>query len=285
MNTSRERVAPGPGAQRAGIAVNLYSHVFDGPAADAVRRLSDQGFSRFEVMMFPGHLWLGEPSAYRDLVRAAEGGGARLISLNMPNIDINVAGASAEMRDYSLALLGSFIEVAGELGIPRIILSPGKPNPLFPAPGDVLRDALFAALDALLPRARRSGVRLLLENVPFGVYPGAASLMQAIDDFGEAEIGVTFDVANAHFIGENPAQGLRRVVSRLALVHLSDTTRASFRHDPIGQGDVPFNSLTDVVAELGLHDRLVLEVISRDPDVDIASSADRLLELGFGRAS
>lgn len=34
--------------------------------------------------------------------------------------------------------------------------------------------------------------------------------------------------------------GLRTVRNRLSLVHISDTTRSVFKHDPVGQGDVPF---------------------------------------------
>ena len=44
-------------------AVNLYSYIFSHTAADAVRHLSDRGFSAFEVMMFPRHLWHGAEQA------------------------------------------------------------------------------------------------------------------------------------------------------------------------------------------------------------------------------
>jgi L-ribulose-5-phosphate 3-epimerase len=270
---------------RGQVSVNLYSHVFDGPAADAVRRLADQGFARFELMMFPGHLWTGDQAGHRDLLRTVEQADVTLTSLNMPNIDINIAAASGEMQAFSLNLLISFIEVAGGLGVTRIVLSPGKPNPLFPAPVDVLRDALFAALDRLLPYGQRNGVQLLLENVPFGTYPDCVSLMRVIDEFGAAEIGVTYDAANAHFIGEDPAEALRVVAPRMGLLHLSDTTRASFRHDPVGAGDVPFDRLLQVIREVGSGDKLVLEVVSSQPDVEIAESVQRLAGLGyFGEA-
>ena len=43
-----------------------------------------------------------------------------------------------------------------------------------------------------------------------------------------------YDVANAHFIGESPTEGLRRVRDRLSLVHFSDTTRRATSTNAIG---------------------------------------------------
>ena len=55
---------------------------------------------------------------------------------------------------------------------------------------------------------------------------------------GEFIAGVPgYDIANAHFIGEDTNAGLRQVQSRLGIVHLSDTGRQAWRHDPVG--DVP----------------------------------------------
>jgi sugar phosphate isomerase/epimerase len=63
--------------------------------------------------------------------------------------------------------------------------------------------------------------------------------MNAVGDYGDDSIRVIHDVANAHFIGEAPTNGLRRVRDRLSLVHFSGTTRQSYKHDPFGCGDVP----------------------------------------------
>ena len=37
--------------------------------------------------------------------------------------------------------------------------------------------------------------------------------------------------------------GLQRCRKRLKLVHLSDTRKDTYRHDPIGQGNVPFEAV------------------------------------------
>jgi len=106
--------------------------------------------------------------------------------------------------------------------------------------------------------------------------------MNVIDGYGDAGIRVIYDVANAHFIGEAPTEGLRRVRDRLGLVHFSDTTRQSYKHDPLGQGDVPLAGLASTMQEIGYTELPMLEVISLEPDPDIAESCRRLREAGFG---
>jgi sugar phosphate isomerase/epimerase len=112
----------------AGFGVNTYSYTFSGSAADTVARLADQGYGGVELMFFPGHLWPTELDAgqLRGLRQLCEQR-LRLVAVNMPNVDINVAAAAAEMRAYTLDLLTKFVRCAGELGAGGIIVGPGKP--------------------------------------------------------------------------------------------------------------------------------------------------------------
>jgi sugar phosphate isomerase/epimerase len=107
--------------------------------------------------------------------------------------------------------------------------------------------------------------------------------VRAVDLYGDNSIRVIYDVANAHFVGESPIEGLRKVRDRLSLVHFSDTTRQSYKHDPLGRGDVPLAGLASVMKEVGYSELPMLEVISHSPDADIADSCNRLQEAGFGR--
>jgi sugar phosphate isomerase/epimerase len=69
--------------------------------------------------------------------------------------------------------------------------------------------------------------------------------------------------------------------ARLALVHLSDTGRQVYRHDPVGLGTVPFADVPPALAAVGYKAKPMLEIISRDPDRDIIASAGKLALLGF----
>jgi L-ribulose-5-phosphate 3-epimerase len=263
--------------------INTYSYTLNSTAAETIRRLGGQGYPAFELMMYAGHLWPNEldDTKKRDVRNAVSSTGTRIISCNMPNIDVNIAGASPEMRRYSLELLTSFVRLAGELESPSLIIGPGKANPLFAPPRRLLLNHFFAALDKLAPVAKKAGVQLLVENMPFAFLPDVDSLTAALDEYGNKDIGIIYDVANAHFIDEDPCEGLRKVKDRLKLVHFSDTGRSVYRHDSVGLGDVPFARVPPVLAEIGYNELPVLEVISHDPDKDLLDSAERLAAMGY----
>jgi len=262
---------------------NTYSFMRSHSAETCLARLTDQGFREFELMVHPGHLWAAElsteqRSAIRRLLAQR---GLQLTALNMPNIDINVAAAAPEMRAYSLNLLSETVRLAGELGARGVVIGPGKANPLFPADASELIGHFLAALDQLCPVAEKSGTALWVENMPFAFLPAIGPLMDALTRYGNDAVRVVYDVANAYFIGEDFADGLQKCRTRLALVHLSDTGRQIYRHDPVGLGTVPFAGVPGALAAVGYSAPPVLEIISRDPDRDIVGSASKLALLGF----
>jgi L-ribulose-5-phosphate 3-epimerase len=270
-------------AQAAAFGCNTYSYIRSCRADACIARLADAGFSDFELMVYPGHLWPAgmDAEGLRRLRRIIADRALRITTLNMPNIDINVAAASPDMRDYSLKMLAGVVALAGELGVPGIVIGPGKANPLFPAEPEELTGHFYAALDRLCPLAQAAGTSLWLENMPFAYLPTIGELMDVLDRYGNDDLGIVYDVANAHFIGEDIGQGLKRCQPRLKLVHLSDTGRQAYRHDPVGQGSVPFRDIPAQLAAVGYRERTMLEIISRDPDRDIMDSVGRLTEMGF----
>jgi sugar phosphate isomerase/epimerase len=266
-------------------AINTYSYTPSHAAQDCIRHLAAQGYTDFELMMYPGHLWPSatDAAARRELRALVESQGLRIVSLNMPNIDLNIAAAAEEMRRHTLGLLHAFLELAGDLEVPGVVIGPGKANPLMPAPTERLIGHFFRALDELAPHAERVGTRLYVENMPFAFLPDAERLMAALERYGDERIAVIYDVPNAVFIGEDPGEGLRRVRSRLKLVHLSDTPREVYRHSAVGEGVVPFATIPPLLDEVGYGDLPMLEIIADDPDHAIPASIERLFALGWPR--
>jgi len=265
---------------------NTYAYMMSESAESCLARLANLGFAEFEFMVHPAHLWPAELSAAqrRALRVFIERRGLQLTALNIPNIDINIASTVPEMRRYSVNLLSETVRLAGELGARGVIISPGRASPLFPAGEDELTGYFFSALDRLCALAAVAGTTLWIENVPTTWNPTIRGLMASLDRYGNDAVRVIYDVANAHFIAEDLADGLNRCRDRLELVHLSDTGQQVFRHDPVGQGTVPFGEVPGVLAAVGYTARPMLEIISRDPDRDILDSAKRLAVLGFARS-
>jgi L-ribulose-5-phosphate 3-epimerase len=260
--------------------INSYSFTQAMSAVDCVRMLADRGVGSVELMLYPGHLWISDSAdALRELRRTIESAGVTLVTLNTPNVDLNIAAATAEMREYSIGLNVEYLRLAAELNAQALILGPGKPNPLFPLPREVMEPHFFRALDTLLPIAERDGIQLWVENMPFAFLPEAEALKASLDRYGADTIGVVYDVANAHFIGEEPVTGLDLLRARLRLVHLSDTGRSVYRHDAVGLGDVDFATALQKIKSLDLEQTPMLEIISGDPDRDIARSIEALVAL------
>jgi L-ribulose-5-phosphate 3-epimerase len=262
---------------------NTYSYMRSHSAEACLAQLVDLGFQEFEIMVHPGHLWPAELSAERRraIRRQIEPRGIHLTTLNMPNIDINVAGAAAEMREYSLNLVTETVRLAGELGARGVVIGPGKANPLFPAPAEELIGHFFAALDRVAPVAKTSGTALWVENMPFAFLPAIGDLVDSLKRYGNDEVRIVYDLANAYYIKEDFANGLQQCRERLALVHLSDTGQQVFRHDPVGLGTLPFADVPRALVAAGYNAKPMLEIISRDPDRDIIASAGKLAVLGF----
>lgn len=267
--------------------VNSYSYTFDYTAERFLTELAGRGFRTFELMVYPGHLWpktmsAGDRTALR---RHIDNLGVHIASLNMPNLDVNIAAASEDVRNVSLDHLERIIVLAGELGAEGVVVGPGKANGLFPMRRDALLGYFHQALERLIPTARKAGTKLYVENMPFAFLPGISQLMTEVARYDADTVQILYDVANGHFINEDIAAALRLAAPRLALVHLSDTGRAVYRHDPVGLGDVPFHVVPPVLAEIGHRKRPVLEVISTEADATIEDSARRLIAAGFKTAS
>jgi len=268
-------------------AVDTYSYTLHCTAEECVQRLARLGFCEFELQMYPGHAWpahmnQGDRKRLKDCFA---GNGLRLTTLNMPNIDLNITAATTEMRAMSLGVLREVIGLAAALGAEAVVIGPGKANPLLPMPREQLVELFYRALDELLPFADSEGTALWVENMPFAFLPCVRELLDVVDAYDtKRRIGFVYDVANGHFIDEDPATALRACAPRLRAVHLSDTDRSSYRHAAIGTGTVDFTALPAVLAELGFRRRPILEIIAPQPDEAIARSAAELVRAGFTRS-
>jgi L-ribulose-5-phosphate 3-epimerase len=265
-------------------AVNTYSYTLHERADDCVRKLAKRGFCEFELMMYPGHLWPSEmdDAARRDFRDRMGGESLVLRTINMPNVDLNLAAATVEMRQMTLGLLRQFIALAGDLGAHAVVLGPGKPNPLMPMPKAQMLEHFHRALRELVPLAENCGTSIVVENMPFAFLPGIVELLAALEEHGDANIGVVYDLANGHFVKEDIAASLRLCADRLKVVHVSDTNQTLYRHDAVGLGTVDFAVVPPVLRAIGFTQRPVLEIIDAQPDASIERSVSQLQALGWG---
>ena len=265
------------------IAVNTYSYIYSLSAFDSVRHLLGLGFKRFELLFNAGHIWVSdlEPSVRRSPPTWLANDGAEIVSFNLPIMDHNLTSPNPDTRLFTHERFLELLELAGAWSVPYVVLVPGKISPLLPAPATALLGCFTDSVGALAEVASHHDTKILIENVPATFVPLANDLSKALDKLNDNRVGVVYDVANGLFAGEDPAAGLKMLGDRIELVHLSDTGRKTWRHDPVGTGEVDFRSVAEAIHSIGFSGQSVMEIISTNPAHDLPESRRILAQWGW----
>jgi sugar phosphate isomerase/epimerase len=275
-------VTQSDGNSRLAVGINTMSWMWRAPAREALESMAREGYRRFEVMAQPPHfdpaMPIGEAREFGRFLRDA---GLVVETLNLPSLDHNLASAAPAMREYSVRLFENLIGIAEAIGAAGLVVVTGRVNPLIAPPRRDVEGWFADSFARVLRAAERTGVRLLLENIPMGVYPRADQLADFAAQFDGPLVGICYDIANAHFIGEDAAEGVRRVRRHLAMVHLSDTRRDAWRHDPVGHGSCDFAGFATALAEVGYGGTSMLEIVAEDPVAQIMESHWRIVQWGW----
>ena len=88
-------------------------------------------------------------------------------------------------------------------------------------------------------------------------------------------------VLSSNRVGEDTAAGLRQVAPRLGIVHLSDTGRQAWRHDPVGEGSCDFAGFGVALREIGYSRTSMLEIVSEQPIPGIVGSHRKIVQWGW----
>lgn len=270
-----------PPVQAHDVGANTYSWMWRMPVSECLRQLRAMGFDEVELMAMPGHFWPEELSAaqraqLRDWMR---GEGMKPRSINHPGVDQNLSSPVAGMRRFTVDFLRQVIVLAADLGCPNIIIVMGRINPLLPAPRERQFEWAFESIRQLVPVAEDHGVRLAVENIPIGPAPLASQVVEMVQRLDSPAVGICYDSANAHFVGEDPVEGLRQVAPWLDLLHLADTGRDRWRHDVVGTGTVDFATLLRTAREIGHARKPLLELCTAEPEAGHLASVERLAAL------
>jgi len=264
------------------IGINTMSFMWSMSARRALESLAREGYQRFEVMAQPPHFDpMMTPDEARSFARFLRNAQLTVESINLPSLDQNLASASREMRVYSIGLYERLIEIAATIGARAIVVVTGRVNPLIAPLRRDLEGWFSDAFVQVLAKAERAGMTLLLENIPIGVYSTAAQLIAFADMFDSPNVAICYDIANAHFIGEDVAAGVHAVKARLGIVHLSDTNRDKWRHDPVGQGSCDFAGFAQALREIGYDKTSMLEIVAEQAVEQTLESHRRLGQWGW----
>lgn len=270
------------------VAASTFPFLYTMSGLDALRHLHGMGYRSFEMMIFPPHCWPPELTSdqRREIKAFLDGEGGRITSFCYPALDNNPNSVDRIMRDYTLDRYREAIDLAAEWGCPYVVAIPGPVNSLINPPTEWMMDWFVEGMKALVGHAKGSGVRILLENVPFTFLPTAEDMKKTAEMIGP-EVGVNYDVCNGAYIKEDVGEAIRMLGPLCENVHMSDSGFGEFKHDRLGTGIVDPAPAFQALKDIGYDKLTVLEIITdanapgADPDADIRISHDILARHGW----
>ena len=242
------------------LVVSTYTALWRTELDALCRELGDASYGTVEVLAAPPHVDLEDlAGSTRRLSQALADAGIHVNSVVPSGVDVNLASTQRGVRDWSVGQFVAAVRLAAAVGAPQAVVHPGRRHPLRPPPLELLHDWVVDGLSQVLAVADDEGVELLVENVPTGLLDTAEEL-GALADRLHGRIRLCFDVANG-FMVEDVVAGLRTSAPRLGLVHLSDTTRERWLHDPLGAGSVPWGDVVRALDDISYAGPVVLETL------------------------
>lgn len=264
--------------------VNTYPYAQRLTASQCLVHLAERGYRSVELMLVPGHYWpslddhANERRAIARLLRDRE---LHILTLNQPNLDINLSSGVPEMRQHSCRVIAETIRLAAEWDVMGVVVNPGKDNPVLPASSQNLRDWFRQSLDTIVPIAEQMGVQLIVKNHPLSYLHRADKLVAFFDHYGWSALSLGYDFANGAFGREDPYEALHCAATHLRLVYAADTGLDTFRHGEVGTGVVEFSNIAKSLRSLGYARETVLEILDEDPDRALSHSIAHMQELGW----
>ena len=197
----------------------------------ALEAIAAAGFCAVEIMGQEPHV-SGPPvgRALADLRGLLTRLGLRAPSVHGP-MRRNVLGPPEESwRKEKTAVFASYLRFAAEIGAGNMVVHP-VPNPMFvddphrTGIGDAMVQAAQRSLDELLPVTEETGVRILLENLPYAcTFPllTMPELREFVDPYPPESVGLVFDTGHAGAKLLDPVAEIRAGAGRINGTHLED---------------------------------------------------------------
>ncbi|MBM9468097.1 TIM barrel protein [Nakamurella leprariae] len=242
-------------------AANLSLLFTEYPLLERFDRAAAAGFTGVEFF-FP----YGLPEA--DLTAALTRNGLELVLFNVPMGDWDAGERGLAAQPDREAEFRAGVERAAHWAS---VLRPQRVNsPTGPAgPGPAARDTLLRNLTFAAERLRAVGTPLSLEPINRTDVPGAAvatvaEAVAVLDEIGDPDLGIQYDLYHSLMEGEDPGAVLAEHLPRIRHVQIADVPG---RHQP-GTGAVDFPAFLDRLEGGGYDGWVSLEYHPDGPTED-----------------
>ncbi|MBW6506231.1 MAG: sugar phosphate isomerase/epimerase and 4-hydroxyphenylpyruvate domain-containing protein [Rhodobacteraceae bacterium] len=238
----------------------ISSLSFSDPLAEKIRAAAEAGFAGIEI--FREDI-VGFDGAPEDIAALAKASGIAITSLQSLR---DWEASPNDRRDWCDTLAARFLDLAGRLGAPLLVVCANTREDALPDPATAAAD-LARLADMAAARGLRIGFEALATSTHVKTYAQAWDIVQRA---GRPNLGLVLNAIHT-FAAEAPLGGLAALdMDRVLLVHLADapTTRIdprlmteSFRLLP-GQGNLPVAELYAGLMSRGYSGPMSMEIFN-----------------------
>jgi sugar phosphate isomerase/epimerase len=216
------------------------------------------------VELLPRWNDLPDPHALR---RTIEGSGLKIWSVHGPwggrtiRADkVDLADTNARLRQESVDDIRRASDWAADLGTQVLVVHPGglsDPESLVER-----TDRLTESLAILADNAIDLGMRIGVENMPRGVYPGSrmADLAAIVRRIGHPNLGLTLDTGHARISADVTTETLS-AEGLLISTHVHENDGRADSHRPPGEGSIDWRGWFETLDRIGYEGPIMLECI------------------------
>jgi sugar phosphate isomerase/epimerase len=234
---------------------------------EEIRTVASLGFDFLELSMDPPGAQVDELRNNVEEIRQQLTVAGLDLVCHLPTF-VSTADLSPRVRAASREECMVAMEVASRLGAGRVVLHPSYFMGLGRHVPELSGQLAVECLEELLPRGRKLGLRVCLENM----FSDAGWLSTA-EDFAPVleafpELNVALDMGHAHIRGGSDcALGfLRRYPDRIGHVHVSDNWGKRDDHLPLGVGSLRIRPILAELKRMRSQAWVTFEIFAPDRD-------------------
>ena len=200
------------------------------------------------------------PEELRNVATLVAAAGRRP-TVHAPFFDLSPGAMEPLVRQLSLHRLTQALQAAGELGAHLMVVHPGYDRWRYPNLAATWTDYAAETFAPLIALAAQLDCRLALENI---YEEETATLTTLVARLDSPWFGHCFDIGHWRLFGREPQpQWLAAIAPRLLHLHLHDNHGQGDDHLPVGEGNIDFQPLLTLLANLPTVPSLTLE--AHDP--------------------
>jgi sugar phosphate isomerase/epimerase len=181
----------------------------------------------------------------------------RPVTIHAPFNDLNPGAGDPRIIEVTRIRLLQTLDFAERTGARLIVCHPGYEHWRYAGNIDLWLEASLKFWPEILGRAEQLNCHIAVENVFDTHYEALLRLLNSLD---HPMIGHCFDIGHWHLFSEvKLTEWFDALAPHLKHLHLHDNTGTSDAHLPIGEGNIPFQSLWTELQQRQLAPSMTLE--------------------------